>query len=227
MQQGSNKAGEKRKRIDWEAVERDYRTGKFTLRELEARHGAGYAMISREAKKRGWSKDLREVIREATAAAVIRETVAKATAEAQTATTDAVLVAAEVSKQVILQHRGDLRSARDVAMNLLGELQAAAPLQDHVETLTLILAGQDPSVVGLSRAEAAVTKAVSLGSRVSSIKALAETLAKLQAAERVAFDLDSGGEEKPTGLPEQLAEFVGELHRSGAGRLPVAKRAPK
>jgi len=36
-----------RRRIDWEAIERDYRTDKFTLRELEAKHGTNNATIAR------------------------------------------------------------------------------------------------------------------------------------------------------------------------------------
>lgn len=34
-------------------------------------------------------------------------------------------------------------------------------------------------------------------------------------------------QKKTPELTEQVASFLGELHRSGAGRLPVAKRAPK
>ena len=48
-----------RRRLDWEAIERDYRTGKFTLRELEAKHGANNATIARRAAMAGprtWPK---------------------------------------------------------------------------------------------------------------------------------------------------------------------------
>ena len=89
------------RRPDWEAVERDYRTGRFTLRELEAKHGAGYADISRRAKREGWQKDLAAVIRQATNAALLSD----ATTKAQSDATTVVLVAAEVNKQVILGHR--------------------------------------------------------------------------------------------------------------------------
>lgn len=217
-----------RTRPDWEAIERDFRTGKFTVRELGAKHGTSYSQISRRATKEGWTKDLRGVIREATAAAVIRETVAAASAGAQTATAETVLVAAEVSKQVILQHRGDLGSARAVAMDLLSELRGAALLAEHAEVLAKILAGADAEPADMAGARKAVHRALSVGARISSVKALADALAKLQAAERVAFDLDSdeGDDDKPE-LTEQLAGFLGQLHQSGAGRLPIAKKVPK
>lgn len=90
-----------RRRIDWEAIERDYRTGKFTLRELEAKHVASYSEISRRAKREGWQKDLAAVIRQATNAALLADTATKAQSDATTV----VLVAAEVNRQVILGHR--------------------------------------------------------------------------------------------------------------------------
>jgi hypothetical protein len=42
----------KRRALDWEAIERDYRTGRFTLRELEAKHGTNNATIARKISKR-------------------------------------------------------------------------------------------------------------------------------------------------------------------------------
>ena len=52
-QPGASKPAAKQSRHDWEAIERDYRTGLFSLRELEKKHGAGYADIARKAKKAG------------------------------------------------------------------------------------------------------------------------------------------------------------------------------
>jgi len=93
---------DKPKRIDWESVLRDYRTGKFTLRELEAKHGVSYAQISRKAKAEGWTKDLKDVIRHATNVALLQETVTKA----QKDTTDTVSVAVETNLRVIRgQHK--------------------------------------------------------------------------------------------------------------------------
>lgn len=54
------------KRYDWELIEREYRTGRFSLAQLEARHGVNRSNISRRAKKYGWQKDLTERVRERT-----------------------------------------------------------------------------------------------------------------------------------------------------------------
>ena len=133
---------EKPKRIDWEAVLRDYRTGKFTLRELETMHGVSYAQISRKSKAEKWTKDLREVIRHATNVALLRETVTKA----QQDSTDTVSAAVQENTRVILSHRKRLTAlsqaaddAMETLMSLRGtvrEVKDDASLVGAVTTLT-------------------------------------------------------------------------------------------
>jgi hypothetical protein len=132
----------KRKRIDWEAVERDYRTDKFTLKELEAKHSASYSEISRKAKREGWKKDLREAIRHATNAAVLQETAKEAQSDAK----NVVLAAAELNKQVILKHRtrlatlvNDTEAARQkltAMLDTVADVREAATLVGAIESLS-------------------------------------------------------------------------------------------
>lgn len=198
----------KRRRLDWEAIERDYRTGKFTLRELEAKHGAGYAKISARAKKDGWTKDLADVVRQATKAALIAEVATARATEGQTEATNVVLAAAELNKQVILQHRDELRQARTLAMDLLAEVKAQQLLASDKELLAQVLAGKAEDIRQIADAQRVVHKALATGSRVSSVKALAETLTKLHSGERVAFGLNEDeppGDER-TSLPIEFVE---------------------
>ena len=69
--------GVAKRKTDWEAVERDYRTGKYTLRELETKHGADDGLISRKAKKSGWTQDLAIAIKQATSAKLAEQLVSK------------------------------------------------------------------------------------------------------------------------------------------------------
>ena len=185
-------------RADWEAIERDYRTGRFTLRELEAKHGPSYAEISRRAKKQGWTKDLREVIKQATDAAVLRETVT----EAQKNVTEAVLVAAELNKQVILKHRGDIERTNALAMAMLAELQLATHNQDQIQELFEKVT-EDVSGQALATAQAQFKDFMRVHSRVSSVHKLADTLAKLQTMERKAFGIGEDGD-KPAEAVEPI-----------------------
>jgi len=196
----------KRFKVDWEAVERDYRTAKFTLRELEAKHHVSYAEISRRAKKHQWKKDLSEIIRQATSAALLQDSVT----QAQKDITETVLVAVEVNTRVILGHRRDISDTRDVAAALLSELRSAALLAEHQELLAQLLAGTGAEPIDVARARATVSKALTINSRISSVKQLSDTFDKLQLAERRAFAISDGAQDgNPEGRQKRVVlEFV-------------------
>ncbi|WP_448173405.1 hypothetical protein [Rhizobacter fulvus] len=83
--------GKTNRRIPWDAVERDYRTGAYTLRELQARHSVDNSSIARRMRQdraidpTRWAKDLTEAVRQATQDRLLRETIAS-TAEGAAAT---------------------------------------------------------------------------------------------------------------------------------------------
>lgn len=216
------------RRADWQAVERDYRTGKFTLRELEAKHGPSNSTIARRAAREGWSQDLSAAVRQATNAKLIAATVQQECSTAQQSAAETVLAAAEIGKAVILGHRSELRQTRGVAMNLLEELAGSALLAEHQELLAQILAGEGATPADEAQARSTVQRALGMSSRITGIKSLAEAITKLHAAERLAFSLDDGKDkEQPPELAEQLQQFVAQIHETGAGRLPIAKRAAR
>lgn len=196
----------KRRRLDWEAIERDFATGKYTDGELAAKHQTSRETINRQRAKdqkadpRRWQKDLTRQVRDATQALLMHEAVTKEVTGTITAghTATAILVAAEVSKQVILQHRHELQAARTLAMELLAEVQSQRLLAADKELLAQVLAGNAEDIKQVNDAQRVVHKALATGSRVASVKALAETLTKLHSGERVAFSLDgSSGDEPP------------------------------
>ena len=99
-------------RPDWEAVERDYRTGRFSLRELAALHNANHATIGRRVEREGWTKDLTQAIRLATHAKLIEEETQQHCDSARQSATTVVLAAAETNRQIILGHRRQAVAAR-------------------------------------------------------------------------------------------------------------------
>ena len=174
----------KRKRVDWEAVERDYRTGKYSLRELESMHGISYAEISRKAKALGWTKDLREAIKQATDAALLHEAVTKA----QKDVTQTVVVTAEINKQVILGHREGLSRITGIKQALLGQIeQAAANMAELSEVIEMV---RNPDENGIDRANDALRKAMGRSALVDDLKKLAEVDERVRKGEREAFGLD-------------------------------------
>ncbi|WP_110647598.1 hypothetical protein [Salinicola peritrichatus] len=56
----------KGKRYDWEAIEADYRTGRFSLQQLADKHGPSKTQVARRAREEGWEKDLTRSVQQRT-----------------------------------------------------------------------------------------------------------------------------------------------------------------
>lgn len=177
-----------RKRTDWEAVERDYRTGLFTLRELEAKHGADNGLISRKAKKCGWTQDLSKAIKAATNAKLVEEIVSKEISANQQKVSTTVLAAAEVNKGVILGHRSSLARISSIAGSLMSQIEQAA--QDMPSLSEVIEMVRNPDENGIDRANDALRKAMARPQLVDDLKKLAEINERVIKGERQAFGLD-------------------------------------
>lgn len=102
----------KRRNTDWDAVHRDYRTGKFTIRELAAKYGVSHQAVAKQAKSGNWQKDLTQEIKDATNALVVRDLVNQEVAKSGQEVANTVLAAAEINAQVIMGHRKELATAR-------------------------------------------------------------------------------------------------------------------
>lgn len=53
-------------RYDWEAIEADYRTGRFSLQQLADKHGPSKTQVARKAREEGWEKDLTQAVQQRT-----------------------------------------------------------------------------------------------------------------------------------------------------------------
>lgn len=157
---------------DWMAIERDYRTGRFSDQELADLHGNTVSRqgISVRAKRHGWTKDLSVLVRQETKASLLREqgrlAVATEVAIRCDETLKTVLAAAEVNKQVILGHRTDITRLRNITM---GQVEA---LERQVAKAAVDQKPVDPAYVLLS-----VSRAT-------------QSLTRLHVAERKAYSLD-------------------------------------
>ena len=218
---GSTRTAPDRRRVDWDAVDRDYRAGNLTVRELATKHGTNHATIVRRAKRLGLTRDLSEAVREATNARLIAETITREVTSAVTKShqevTNTVMAAAEVNARVVMGHRQELSQARALANALLAELQQVALTSDDQEVLAEILAGEDAKPADLAKARNAVARVLGLGGRVTSIRALGETFVRLQAAERAAY----GIEQAPRAAEDPLAALLKGMGRSS---LPIVER---
>ena len=195
---GAGVAVAKKHRTDWAAVERDYRTGKFTLRELEAKHGAFNSSIARKAKKSGWTQDLTLAIKQATHAKLTEAMVGEMASDGAQNDSATVLAAAEINKQVILGHRHGLLALTNVKRTLLAQIeQAAQSLPELAEVIEMV---RKPDDNGIDRANDALRKAMGRSALVDDLKKLADVDEKVRKGEREAFGLDDAIKPESDGL---------------------------
>lgn len=206
-----------KRRADWDAIERDYRTGKFTDQELADKYDnvVTRQAISKRAKEKKWQKDLTDAVRRATNAKLIgdmaekkvAEQVAEGVANSCQNATDTVLIAAEINKQVILKHRGDISKTNELAMDMLNELSLATLKRAEIEELFEKVTG-DLAGPALQAAQNQFKDMMRVHNRVGSVHKLADTLAKLQTLERRAFSIADEVEVENPALVEPVFNVI-------------------
>ena len=171
-----------RRKVDWDAVERDYRATSLTLRELAAKHGCGHSAIANRVTRNGWTRDLSGAVRSATSTMLIEAAVSGGVTKAVQDVTNAVLVTASVNTQVILSHRtrlAALHEAVDAAKHKL--MQLGDEVSDIREAATFVQA---------------------VGNLAGATKTLIEQ-------ERKAFGLDDEQDDPAKDVPTIRVEYVG------------------
>lgn len=184
-----------KKRMDWDAVERDYRTNKFTLRELAAKYGCTHQAIGNQIKRHGWTQDLSIAIKQATDAKLVNDLVAKEVAKGGQDVANTVLVAAEINTQVILGHRTGLKRITTIQQKLLDQIeQAASNLPELEEVIEMI---RKPDDNGKDTINDQMRKAMSRSALVDDLKKLAEVDERVRKGEREAFNLNAEPDKDP------------------------------
>lgn len=180
-------AQEKKPAPDWERIEADYRAGLLSVREIAAAHGVSHTAIQKRANKEPkWERDLAKRIQAKADALVAKREVASQVAT-ERAATDAVIVEAnaQVIANIRLAHRTDISKSRGLVMTLLSELEHQTEHRDLYEKLGELMLSPDDN--GRDKLFEAYQKAMSLGGRTSTMKALSDSLKTLIALEREAY----------------------------------------
>lgn len=210
-----------RTQSDWERIERDYRAGVKSVREIAAQHSVSHTAIQKRAKADGWERDLNAKIKAKAEAKVAKAQVAKLVAIENKATeAQLVEVNAEALAQVRLSHRADIGRARSLVSKLLGELEATTDNAELFAQLGEML--RQPDDNGRDRTNDLYRKVISLSGRVSDLKALSEAMTKLVTLERQAWSMDEpakSNDDDPTGMTDDEldAKINARLGALGAG----------
>lgn len=183
-----------RAKVDWESIERDYRAGILSIREIARQHGVTEGPIRRKANQQGWQRDLTKRVK-----ARAQEKLSSATdaGDARDAEKDApptreqeeraVEENAERVTSVVQTHRQDVRRGRELVETMFGELMRACEMPNLSGA-----AEQHIQDEGLSPNQAtAVRKAVSLPGRAGTMRDLTQSIQRLISLERQAYKLDN------------------------------------
>lgn len=110
--------------IDWEAIERDYRAGIKTLREIASKHhGTNHVAITRRAKKEGWERDLVARIQAKTDELVTKNAVTESVTKNPVTEAEIVLENAAQAAAIRLGQRKDFARLRTIITGQMTELE--------------------------------------------------------------------------------------------------------
>ncbi|EEC4901450.1 hypothetical protein G4M62_004382 [Salmonella enterica subsp. enterica] len=192
---------------DWEAIETVYRAGVMFLREIASHHGISEGAIRKRAKRDDWSRDLNARIQQK-ADDLVRKQEVRKTVRTKTELTECVLIeaTAEVIASVRMEHRSDIRRARELTNTLFDELGAQCADVGALEQLGDIMF--DPDDKGRDRLNETYQKVISLPSRVKSLKDLSDSLKTLIGLEREAWSIGAVSEPEKTPLPGKNTDLT-------------------
>ncbi|MDU1953482.1 MAG: helix-turn-helix domain-containing protein [Atlantibacter hermannii] len=180
---------------DWEAIESAYRAGVLSVRELAGKYGISHQAISKRAKKDGWERDLKAKVQAKADALVAKREVARQVATESTISERQLIEAtAEVIATVRMEHRGDIRRARELTNTLFDELAGECGDVAALEQLGEMMRREDDK--GMDKLNDLYHKIISLPSRVKSMKDLSDSLKSLIGLEREAYSIENKAEAK-------------------------------
>jgi hypothetical protein len=191
-----------RKLINREKLALDYRAGIKSLRMLATEYGFSAPRITQIAKEEGWTRDLSERIREASAAKLNRSILnEKLNAKTPIAECEGVEAYVEMQAGIVQSHRNHITCSRSIMTAFIEELDSITRSRALFERLGERMRSEDDK--SADKLNKLYRKIVSLPSRVDTIKKLVDSLKPLVALEHEVFGIDGNKTPRKT-LDEAL-----------------------
>lgn len=206
---------EEKKPIDWEAVEREYRAGIRSLKDIGAEFGVSDAGILRRVKKDGWSRDLGAKIK-AKAESLVSEREVSARVSAQTAVSERQIVEANAGllADAVINQRSDIKRARSIVQKLWALVDAELDYPEEFAALGEMLAAPDEN--RQDKLNDMYRAAIGLPQQIKNVKLLADAIKVLIELERRVLKID----DQQSDASEHMREFI-EYLSGTSSRLPV------
>ena len=177
---------------DWTLVEKDYRAGLLSDRQIGEKYGVSHGSVQQQAKKRGWSRNLigrsvakaeEKLAREELATKLASETKVASEKELVDSTSDALV-------EVMRGHRSDASRLRSVVTALLSKVETIINETELFEQIGDLCAAPDEK--GIDKINDLYRKVIELPAQTDTTKKLAETMKILIELERKIFKIDVG-----------------------------------
>lgn len=176
---------------DWESIERDYRAGVLSIREVGKLHGVSEGAIRKKAKALGWERDLTEKVNEKVRSELVRSTHLpdpKSSANQKQTEREIIDHAAATVVHVVRQHRGRIKQGNALVELLSKQLMDVAGSREEFEQAIGIVYAGDKTPERMNR----LLKAVSLGAHSTIAVNLANATRVWVGLERQAFNISEG-----------------------------------
>lgn len=211
--------------INWLQIERQYRAGVLSIREIAREHAVPESTIRLRAKEEKWTRDLTKDVQQRTRAKLIEslanpDNTDAALKQLKENTDEEILEqAAKTQVTVVREHQRTLGTGHKLTLRMLDELDATTSLKG--ELADLIVAKND-----IKNAKA-LLRAVSLGGRAAVMRDLAQAARTWVTLERQAFGIaDDKRRETDDRLNEMTADELRAQILAEAKELGIIHHLP-
>jgi hypothetical protein len=201
---------EAKKQIDWELIEKHYRAGLLSLREIAKDAGISEGAIRKRAKKDCWERDLSEKIQQRAKELVRKQSVRVPSTQLTPATEKQVVEDnAQAAADVVMRHRQGLSRLAALRDKLLDEVESITDNRELFAQLGELMdeSGEDANGrFKQDKRNEIYRKVIGMTERIDNTKKLAEIDEKVRKGEREAFNLDDG-ESKESSIDSLLKKI--------------------
>lgn len=181
--------GAKRPAVDWEAVEREYRAGIRSLRDIGSEFGCTEGAIRKKAKAEEWERDLSAKVA-AKAEALVRKSEVRKSVRAESAVSEReqINVSAQMMADKVLGQREDIKRARAIVQRLWEIVDVELDHPEQFAAVGELMRSEDE--FGQDKLNDLYRAAISLPQQIKNVKLLADAIKVLIELERRVLKLD-------------------------------------
>ena len=221
------------RQVDWDTIEREYRIGRLSIREIARQQGISDAAIRRRAAAAGWARGALATVQDDARAFLfcdlgpedgshygLQDGSQSGADDARARDRRAIETAAARQVEVVRQHRRAIARGRDLTVRLLAELTATTC---HAGELEMLITAGDEADRGR-----ALKRAISLPGRSGVMRDLSQAAKNWIALERQAFGIDdplrqpAGRDGEPPAVSREDAEMLARIDKMGP--IEMARR---